>query len=166
MCELGVCMKPSLPAERFPQPTAHHSVCSRRGAHDEIWQVDIDTGTETDGKQPRMSTPPSATGAGYRLARESSLGLSKVDPEVGGKRDVGMDAGNSKIAGETRWWHILGSKRQRKPRKPPSNPPGWAAGKCTTLELAKRPNRIVVINGEQVMIVRRACMLAYIHVRL
>lgn len=47
-------------------------------------------------------------------------------------------------------WRSLCGRTPGKPRKPPSNPPGWAAGKSTVYDLAKRPNRIVVINGEQV----------------
>ncbi|CAN0256362.1 unnamed protein product, partial [Pylaiella littoralis] len=40
-------------------------------------------------------------------------------------------------------------RRRRKQRKPPSNPPGWSEGKSTVYDIAQRPNRIVVINGEQ-----------------
>lgn len=41
-------------------------------------------------------------------------------------------------------------RQRRKPRKPPSNPVGWSEGKSTAYDIAQRPNRIVVINGEQV----------------
>ena len=41
-------------------------------------------------------------------------------------------------------------RQRRQPRKPPSNPPGWSEGKSTAYDVAQRPNRIVVINGEQV----------------
>lgn len=41
-------------------------------------------------------------------------------------------------------------RKARKARKPPSNPPGWASGKSSGFDLAKRPHRIVVLNGEQV----------------
>lgn len=47
-------------------------------------------------------------------------------------------------------WNFLCGRTPGKLRKPPSNPPGWATGKSTVYDLAKRPNRIVVINGEQV----------------
>ena len=51
----------------------------------------------------------------------------------------------------SRWRYFLSSMRKRrKHKKPQSNPPGWAAGRTTEYDLAKRPNRVVIINGEQV----------------
>lgn len=46
--------------------------------------------------------------------------------------------------------------RHRKHRKPPSNPPGWSEGKSTAYDVAQRPNRVVVINAEQVRSLRPA----------
>lgn len=59
-------------------------------------------------------------------------------------------AGSTTPANRSRQWNFSCRRRQRKPRKPPSNPPGWAAGKSTDYDLAKQPNRVVIINGEQV----------------
>lgn len=60
------------------------------------------------------------------------------------------EAANAPGADPKRQWGFLHGRTPGKQRKPPSNPPGWAAGKSSVYDLAKRPNRIVVINGEQV----------------
>ena len=62
-----------------------------------------------------------------------------------------MDADTTRKETQSKRYPMCPWRRQRrKPRKPPSNPAGWAEGKSTPYDIAQRPNRVVVINGEQV----------------
>lgn len=74
--------------------------------------------------------------------------LEKHGPEKAKRRGTA----GSLLQQKTPWWRRLFScgRKTRAPRKPPSNPPGWAAGRATDYDIAKRPDRVVIINGEQV----------------
>lgn len=66
-------------------------------------------------------------------------------------RNVLADVQNAKNAQPRKHYAMRPWQRQgRKPRKPPSNPVGWSEGKSTLHDIAQRPNRVIVINGEQV----------------
>lgn len=75
---------------------------------------------------------------------------TRISEQVYLKKDVSGDSGNSTVAEKKGWWQSMWMGRQRKLRKPPSNPQGWSTGKATEADLVKRPNRVVIINGEQV----------------
>lgn len=68
-----------------------------------------------------------------------------------GKHEALMGADSARKEQHTKRRSMCPWQRQRrKPRKPPSNPLGWSEGKSTPYDIAQRPNRVVVINGEQV----------------
>lgn len=62
-----------------------------------------------------------------------------------------MDIASARKEQQSKRYPICPWRRQRRtPRKPPSNPVGWSEGKSTPYDVGQRPNRVVVINGEQV----------------
>lgn len=70
--------------------------------------------------------------------------------DPGKTRPAELTASKQRKQHMSRWKRmLLCGRKPNKPRKPPSNPPGWAAGTATDYDIAKRPHRVVIINGEQ-----------------
>lgn len=83
------------------------------------------------------------------------MGAHPEDPSAKGQKQEALTGTGSKTPASSRaktqrYAACPWGTRRRQKRKPPSNPPGWSEGKSTAYDIAQRPNRVVVINGEQV----------------
>lgn len=80
----------------------------------------------------------------------SMMELQEADEVEQNNRESMLSTGNTNRARIPKQGILCPWRRQRRQRKPPSNPPGWSEGKSSVYDVAQHPNRIVVINGDQV----------------